>query len=93
MSRHPSAAEIRAALADAGLAHYVLELADLDGGQRAIRLKHGIPERERFELYRLAGIRVIANDPRITGRAHKGNRAHGGTPDESDPSLTERNAA
>ena len=93
MSKRQSCAEIRAALADAGLSHYVIVLADLGGGQRALRLRHNVPESERFSIYRIAGLKVIANDPAIVGRATKGNRAHGGTPDESDPAIYESNAA
>ena len=51
-------AAIRAALADADLDQYVLVLADLGGGQRALRLRHNVPERERFSIYRIVGLKV-----------------------------------
>lgn len=51
-------AAIRAALADADLLRFVAELRDTTEG-RALRLRHGIPERERFELYRVAGLKVL----------------------------------
>lgn len=49
--------EIHAALADAGLSRYVLDLRDTPEG-RALRLRHNVPERERFSIYRIAGLKV-----------------------------------
>jgi hypothetical protein len=45
-------------LVAAGLDGYVAELRDLDGGRRLLRLKHGVPEAARFEVYRLAGLKI-----------------------------------
>lgn len=73
-------AAIRAALAEADLLRFVAELRDTREG-RLLRLCHSVPERQRFELYRLVGIRVIDNDPLITGRTHKGHRTQ---PDARD---------
>ncbi|MCF7977642.1 MAG: hypothetical protein K9L82_06440 [Chromatiaceae bacterium] len=50
--------ETRAALADAGLEHYVLELADAGNGHRALRLMRGVPDAERFRIYHIVGLYV-----------------------------------
>ncbi len=51
-------ATIRRTLADADLLRFVVELRDTPDG-RVLRLRHGVPEAERFDLYRTAGLRVI----------------------------------
>lgn len=90
--RQAPIATIRAALAEADLLRFVAELRDVPEG-RVLRLRHGVPEQQRFELYRLAGLRVIDNDPAIIAKAIKGHRQHGGSADESDPAKPETRAA
>ncbi|MBK5938127.1 hypothetical protein [Halochromatium roseum] len=84
--------ETRSALADADLLRYVAELRDTTEG-RLLRLRHNVPEQQRFAVYRLAGIRVNEPDPAIIGRSIKGSRKHGGRADESDPSQRKSRAA
>ncbi|MBK5941427.1 hypothetical protein CCR96_19685 [Halochromatium roseum] len=71
---------------------YVAELRDTPEG-RALRLRHGATEIERFCIYGLAGLTVIPNDPAIIARATKGHRNHGGRADDSDPRIPEYQAA
>ena len=58
LSTAPTIAEITDALTITGLACHVAELRDTPEGRR-LRLRHGTPERERFTIYRLAGLGVI----------------------------------
>jgi hypothetical protein len=52
-----SITDIHTALADAGLAHHVLDLRDTHEG-RLLRLVAGVPTAERFRVYELCGLGV-----------------------------------
>lgn len=83
----PPLPSVRRALRLADLLGYVAELRDTHEG-RALRLRHGVPELERFAIYGLAGLTVIPNDPVIIGRASNGNRGktdRHGLPGTSQP--------
>ncbi len=63
--------EIRRALEAAELARHVAQLADTPEG-RALRLAPRVPDAERFEVYRLCGLRVQAPQPLHVSRPEPG---------------------
>ena len=86
-------ATIRRNLAMAGLLLFVEELKDTNEG-RLLRLVLGTPAAARFEIYRMAGLRILDTVPARLAASDRGNRGQSGRGRREDGSpISERNAA